>query len=44
MRLAAADEVDDFEAVVRLDLGFVPERAGENVEIALNREAVTAHF
>jgi hypothetical protein len=43
-RLAAADEVDDFEAVVRLDLGLVPEGAGENIEIALNREAVTAHF
>jgi len=42
--LAAADEVDDFEAVVGLDLGFVPEGAGKNIEVALDGDAVTAHF
>src|SRR5580704_4164661 len=42
--LAAADEVDDFEAVVRLNLGFVPEAARKDVEIALDRKAVAAHF
>jgi len=33
---AAADEVNDFKAVIRLDLGLGPLRARKKVEIALD--------
>jgi len=36
---AAADEVDDFIAVVRLDLRSEPLITGENVEITFNGHA-----
>jgi len=41
--LAAADEVDDFEGVVGLDLGFAPMGARENIEIALDGDPVAGH-
>lgn len=41
--LAAADEVDDFEDVVGLDLGLLPLGAGKNIEVALDSDAVAGH-
>src|SRR5271170_82245 len=40
---AAADEVDDFERVVRLNPGFLPASARENIEIAFDGDAVARH-
>lgn len=41
--LAAADEVDDFEGVVWLDARIKPERAGEDIEVELDGDAVARH-
>ena len=41
--LAAADKVDDFEAIVGLHLGFFPAGAREDVEVAFEGDAVERH-
>ena len=42
-KLTAADEVDDFEAVVRLDLRVLPVSARKNIEVALDGDAAAGH-
>lgn len=42
-RFAAADEVNDLKAVASFDGGVVPSGAGEDFEVALDRNAVGAH-
>jgi len=41
--LAAADEVDDLEGVVRLEARFLPLSSGKNIEIALDGDAVSKY-
>jgi hypothetical protein len=44
LELAAAHEVNDFEAVVRLNRGLLPFRARENIEIALDGHSIRSHL
>ena len=41
--LTAAYEVHDFKSIVRLDVCFLPAWARENIEIALDGNAVVRH-
>jgi hypothetical protein len=40
----SADEMHDFEAVIRLNVRILPKRARKNIEIALDRHAIGWHF
>jgi hypothetical protein len=42
--LPAADELDDFEGVVGLDVGRLPSGSGENFAVAFDGDALGAHL